>query len=68
VYRDIAATFVLDEAMRDRLAQLNPSATAGLATRLVEATSRGYWSPDPDTLAQLVGAAADLEDRMEGVV
>jgi magnesium chelatase subunit H len=68
VYSDMAQTFVLDAAMRDRLASLNPSAAAGMATKLLEANDRGYWSPDADTLDALRDAAADLEDRLEGVV
>ena len=68
VYGDMAQTFVLDAEMRDRLASLNPSAAAGMATKLLEANDRGYWSPDAATLDALRDAAADLEDRLEGVV
>jgi magnesium chelatase subunit H len=68
VYGDMAQTFVLDAEMRDRLASLNPSAAAGMATKLLEANDRGYWSPDAETLDALRDAAAELEDRLEGVV
>jgi magnesium chelatase subunit H len=68
VYGDMAQTFVLDADMRDRLAGLNPSAAAGMATKLLEANDRGYWSPDAATLDALRDAAAELEDRLEGVV
>ena len=68
VYGDMAQTFVLDADMRERLATLNPSAASGLATKLLEANDRGYWSPDAATLDALRDAAADLEDRLEGVV
>ena len=68
VYGEAAQTFVLDQEMRDRLAALNPDAAAGIATKLLEATDRGYWSPDAATLQALRDAAADLEDRLEGVV
>ena len=68
VYGDMAQTFVLDAEMRDRLASLNPSAAAGMATKLLEANDRGYWSPDAATLDALRDAAAELEDRLEGVV
>ena len=67
VYRDVARTFVLDPAMRDRLASLNLSAATGMAARLVEATDRGFWAPDAETLAALRAAAEDLEDRVEGI-
>ena len=67
IYRDVAATFVLDEAMRERLAALNPHATLQMTTRLLEANDRGYWQPDEATLDALRTASADLEDSIEGV-
>ena len=67
VYAEATKTFVLDDAMRDRLAQANPDAASGLAQRLLEANDRGFWSPDEATLEALRNAAADLEDRLEGV-
>ncbi len=68
VYTEVTETFVLDPAMRDRLAALNPTAAAGMAQRLLEANDRGYWQPDPSTLDALRQASADLDDRLEGVV
>ncbi|MBM2575508.1 cobaltochelatase subunit CobN [Jannaschia sp. Os4] len=67
VYQRISETFVLDEAMRRRLADLNPKASARMAGRLLEASERRFWAPDPDTLAALQDAADELEDRLEGV-
>ncbi|MDQ8145303.1 MAG: cobaltochelatase subunit CobN [Gemmatimonadota bacterium] len=67
VYTDITTTFVLDPAMRDRLAQANANAAAGMAKRLMEAHDRGYWQPSEDVLAQLREASEELEDRLEGV-
>ena len=67
VYQRLSETFVLDEAMRERLARLNPEASSRMATRLLEASDRQYWQPDPETLAALQQAALDLEDRMEGI-
>lgn len=67
VYQRISETFVLDEAMRKRLAALNPAASARMANRLIEASDRAYWTPDAATLAALQGAADELEDRMEGI-
>ncbi|QJF53374.1 magnesium chelatase subunit H [Roseobacter ponti] len=67
VYQRISETFVLDEAMRQRLADLNPTASSRMANRLLEAHDRNYWSPDEATLAALQDAADALEDRMEGV-
>ena len=68
VYRDLAETFVLDPAMRERLASLNPRASAKLAGRLIEAHERAYWEPDADTLDALMDAADELDDRIEGIV
>jgi magnesium chelatase subunit H len=67
VYTEVSQTFVLDAAMRERLAQLNPYATQGMTQRLLEANDRGYWKPDAETLAALRQANEELEDRLEGV-
>jgi magnesium chelatase subunit H len=67
VYQRLSETFVLDEAMRNRLAALNPQASMRMANRLLEASDRAYWAPDENTLAALQDAADALEDRMEGV-
>jgi len=53
--------------MRDRLASLNPIASARVANRLLEAHARNYWSPDEATLDALRKAGEELEDRVEGV-
>jgi magnesium chelatase subunit H len=67
VYQRLTQTYVLDDAMRDRLATLNPSASAKIANRLIEAHERRYWSPDQETLEALRRAGDELEDRLEGV-
>lgn len=68
VYQKLTDTFVLDAAMRERLAKLNPTASAKVASRLLEAHERHYWEPDAQTLEALRRAGEDLEDRLEGVV
>jgi magnesium chelatase subunit H len=68
VYQQLTETFVLDEEMRNRLAQLNPTASAKVANRLIEAHERNYWSPDAATLEALRRAGEELEDRLEGVI
>lgn len=68
VYQRISETFVLDEAMRARLAALNPKSSARVANRLIEASERNFWQPDAATLAALHAASDELEDRLEGVV
>jgi magnesium chelatase subunit H len=58
---------VLDPEMRERLAQLNPTASAKVVSRLLEAQQRQYWTPDAQTLDELRRAGEDIEDRIEGV-
>ena len=67
IYERITETFVLDEAMRDRMATLNPTACAKVASRLIEAHRRGFWTPDAATRDALDRAEEELEDRLEGV-
>jgi magnesium chelatase subunit H len=67
VYEQLTRTFMLDPEMRDRLARLNPTASAKLANRLLEATERNFWQPDAQTLQALREAGEELEDRLEGV-
>ncbi len=67
VYQRLSETFVLDDAMRERLSKLNPQASMRMANRLIEASDRAYWQPDEATLAALQQAADAIEDRMEGV-
>ena len=68
IYQQLAETYVLDPAMRDRLAALNATTSAKLANRLIEAHERNYWSPDAATLEALRHAGEELEDRLEGIV
>jgi magnesium chelatase subunit H len=67
VYQQLTDTFMLDPEMRDRLAQLNPTASSRMANRLIEASERNYWQPDAQTLEALRRAGDELEDRLEGV-
>jgi magnesium chelatase subunit H len=67
VYQRLTETFVLDDAMRERLAALNPTASAKVANRLLEAHERNYWTPAPDVLEALRRAGEELEDRLEGI-
>jgi magnesium chelatase subunit H len=67
VYQQLAQTFMLDPAMRERLATLNPTSSAKLVNRLLEASRRQYWAPDADTMKALQQAGAEMEDRLEGI-
>ena len=67
VYKQLTETFMLDPEMRERLAKLNPTASARVANRLLEASARSYWKPDAATLEALQRAGEELEDRLEGI-
>ena len=67
VYEQLTQAFMLDPDMRKRLAELNPTASARLASRLLEASDRQFWQPDPSVLKALREASEELEDRLEGV-
>ncbi|WP_208352238.1 magnesium chelatase subunit H [Pseudaestuariivita rosea] len=67
VYQRLSETFVLDDEMRQRLADLNPQASSRMANRLLEASDRNYWTPDEGTLEALQNAADALEDHLEGI-
>jgi magnesium chelatase subunit H len=67
IYQRITETYVLDPAMRERMAALNPTASAKVAHRLIEAHQRGFWTPDAATREALDRAEEELEDRLEGI-
>ncbi len=67
VYDRISETFVLDDAMRKRIAELNPEASARMANRLLEAHERDFWNPDEATLDALRAGADEFEDAVEGI-
>ncbi|MFM9978292.1 MAG: magnesium chelatase subunit H [Sphingomonadaceae bacterium] len=67
LYQAISDTYLLNPAMRERMAALNPKATARVANRMLEASERKYWTPDAATLAALHAASDAIEDRLEGI-
>jgi magnesium chelatase subunit H len=67
VYDKLTETYVLDDEMRERLAAMNPAASARMANRLLEANERQYWTPDQSVLDALRQYGEELEDRLEGV-
>jgi magnesium chelatase subunit H len=67
IYQQLTQTYILDPEMRERLAALNPKASAKVANRLIEAHERRYWSPDKATLDALRRAGEELEDSIEGI-
>ena len=67
VYQRFSETFVLDDEMRRRMAEMNPTASLRMANRLIEAHERDYWQPDEETLDALRKGALELEDQCEGI-
>lgn len=67
VYNGIDSTFVNNDAMRERLTQLNPYAFKGIVGRLLEANGRGYWEANADVIERLKEIFAGLEDEIEGL-
>lgn len=67
VYSEVAKTFVFDEAMLQRLRDLNPHSAHSLIGRLLEAHGRGYWDAEADMIDKLREISGDLEDQLEGV-
>ncbi|HSQ24398.1 MAG TPA: cobaltochelatase subunit CobN [Pyrinomonadaceae bacterium] len=63
IYTEISNTFLLDEAMLERLVELNPHSVQSLAKRLLEAHERGYWNPDEHILERLREVLAELEEE-----
>jgi len=67
VYDEVAATYVLDEQMLERLRSLNPHSAHTLVGRLLEASGRGLWSAEQSVIDRLHEAFSSLEDELEGV-
>lgn len=67
IYDEVAATYVLDKHMLERLRSLNPHSAQTLVGRLLEASGRGFWEAEPSVLEQLRDTFSNLEDKLEGV-
>ncbi len=68
VFDDAAATFVFDDAVRQRLTAANPRAARNAVARLLEAHGRGIWEADDATIDRLRAIYGDLEDHLEGAL
>ncbi len=67
VYEDVNTTFIQDEAMRDRLKDLNPHSFRKVVSTLLEVNGRGYWETSEENLNMLRVLYQEIEDRIEGV-
>ena len=67
IYEDANDTFIKDEAMRQRLLNLNPHSFRKMVSTLLEANGRGYWDTDENNLDLLRELYQEVEDRIEGI-
>ncbi len=67
IYEDTNATFIQDEAMRQRLMNLNPHSFRKMVATLLEVNGRGYWETSESNLDLLRELYQEVEDRIEGI-
>jgi len=67
VYEDTNTTFIQDEAMRQRLMNLNPHSFRKMVATLLEVNGRGYWETSENNLQLLRELYQEVEDRIEGI-
>ena len=67
VYEDVNTTFIEDEAMRNRLMNLNPNSFRKMIGTLLEVNGRGYWETNQQNIDRLQEIYQEVEDRIEGV-
>ncbi len=67
VYEDVNTTFIEDEAMRQRLMNLNPHSFRKVVSTLLEVNGRGYWETSERNLDLLRELYQEVEDRIEGI-
>jgi magnesium chelatase subunit H len=67
IYEDANTTFIKDEAMRDRLMNLNPHSFRKVVGTLLEVNGRGYWETSEENLELLRELYQEVEDRIEGI-
>jgi magnesium chelatase subunit H len=67
IYEDTNTTFIQDEAMRQRLMNLNPHSFRKIVSTLLEVNGRGYWETSESNLQMLRELYQEVEDRIEGV-
>ena len=67
VYEEANETFIQDEAMRQRLMNLNPHSFRKVVSTLLEVNGRGYWETSESNLQMLRELYQEVEDRIEGI-
>ena len=67
VYEEANDTFINDEAMRERLLNLNPHSFRRMVGSLLEVNGRGYWETSQENIERLQELYQEIEDKIEGV-
>jgi magnesium chelatase subunit H len=67
IYEETNETFIKDEAMRQRLMNLNPHSFRRIVGSLLEVHGRGYWQTSQANIERLQELYQEIEDRIEGV-
>lgn len=62
-----SAQYVFDEDMARKLRDANPEAFKNIVARCIEASGRGLWDCDEETLARLQETYNELDSQIEGV-
>jgi magnesium chelatase subunit H len=65
VFDQAAERYALDEDVARQLQRANPEAFKNVVRRLLEASGRGMWSTDDDTLEKLRDLYSDADDMIE---
>merc|ERR1712194_66380 len=67
VFDQAAERYALDEDVANKLQKNNPEAFKNVVRRLLEASGRGMWDADDETLERLKTLYADADDMVEQV-
>lgn len=67
VYDQAAETYALDDAMANQLRTANPEAFRNIVGRMIEASGRGLWQTEADTLEKLQSLYDRADETLEGV-
>ncbi|WPT13938.1 Magnesium-chelatase subunit H [Picochlorum sp. SENEW3] len=66
-WNQAAETYAFDQAMATKLKESNPEAFTNILKRMIEASGRGMWNPDEDTLDRLKSLYSEMDDTLEGI-
>jgi cobaltochelatase CobN len=66
MYESIAATYILNEELREWIREQNPWALHAISERLLEAEKRGMWDAKEETVEQVRQIYLEIEGDIEG--